>query len=160
IRVYADRGNGAEIVVLGAEVVEVILDLAGEIFYEPELDSRADGETGAVVGDDCGGGGCARSRASCRACGEEVFCVPNVQPGAASLGIEQPIVRGITEPSSQSGKPLGLRREAFLRDGFCSELTSGASDQGISANRRIGPCAFDPNDPRREFVVRADLCTA
>jgi len=29
----ADRGNGVEIVVLAAEVVEVILDLAGEIFY-------------------------------------------------------------------------------------------------------------------------------
>jgi hypothetical protein len=33
IGAYADRGNGVEIVVLAAEVVEIIFDLAGEIFY-------------------------------------------------------------------------------------------------------------------------------
>ena len=49
IGVYTDRGNRVEIVALAAEVVEIILDLAGEIFYEPEFDSGADGETGPVV---------------------------------------------------------------------------------------------------------------
>ena len=55
IGAYADRRNAAEIVVLAAEVIEIILDLAGEIFHQPEFDSRADSEPGPVVGEDLSG---------------------------------------------------------------------------------------------------------
>jgi hypothetical protein len=46
IGVYADRGNEVEIVLLAAEIVEIILNLGGEIFYQPEFDPGADGECG------------------------------------------------------------------------------------------------------------------
>ena len=52
IGVYADRGNEVEIVVLAAEIVEIILNLGGEIFYQPEFDPGADGESGALIGED------------------------------------------------------------------------------------------------------------
>src|SRR6516164_5562996 len=115
----ADRSNRVEIVVLAAEVVEIILDLAGEIFDEPELDPDADRKAGAVVGEDlrCDGHSGTYRREADGA--EEIVCVAHVHPGAAHLGVEQPIVRSITKPSGQSGKPLGLGGEAFLRDG-CS----------------------------------------
>ena len=134
IGVYADRGNEVEIVVLGAEIVEIILNLGGEIFYQPEFDPGADGESGAVVGEDLS---CGSNR---RASGKKILGISGTHPGAAGLGVEQPIVRGVADPSGQSGKPLGLRREAFLPDGRCSDHTRAcAADQGISVNRRIGP---------------------
>ena len=117
IGAYADRGNRVEIVVLGAEIVEVIFDLAREVFDQTEFDAGADGETGASVGKDLRRGGERSSR------GEKIFCVAHVHPGAARLGVEQPVIGGIAEPPGQSGKPLGLRREAFLRDGCCSNRT-------------------------------------
>jgi hypothetical protein len=52
IGVHADRGNEAEIVVFATEIVEIILDLAGEIFHEAEFDPGADSESGAVIGED------------------------------------------------------------------------------------------------------------
>jgi hypothetical protein len=55
IGAHADRRKGVEIVVLAAEVIEIILDLAGEIFHQPEFDSRADSEPGPVVGEDLSG---------------------------------------------------------------------------------------------------------
>src|SRR5215472_673346 len=125
----------AIIVVLAAEVVEIIFDLGGDIFHEPQFDPGANSETAASVGEDlrCSSNTTASS-------GKKIFCVAHVHPGAASLGIEQPVIGGIAEAPSRGCEPLGLRRKAFLRDGCCSDRTSAcASDQGISANRRIGP---------------------
>src|SRR5262249_32690726 len=99
-----------------------------EIFYQPEFDPGADGESGAVVGDDL------IRNASDAARGKDVLSVSDVHPGAASLGVEQPIVRSITHPSGHSGKPLSLRREPLLRKG-----STCRTDQGVSADRRIGP---------------------
>src|SRR6516164_8322377 len=112
IGVYADRGNRNEIVVFGAEVVEVILDLGGDIFDQPKLDAGADGKPASVnVGDLCS--------SSDSGWGEKIISVGNAHPGAARLGVEQPVVRGIAEAPSRGCKPLRVRREPFLRGGCC-----------------------------------------
>jgi ATP dependent DNA ligase domain len=115
IGAYADRRNCVEVVVFAAEIVEVVLNLGGEVFDQTEFDAGADGETGTVVGEDLS---CSSNR---RASGKKILGIPDIHPGAARLAVEQPVIGGIAEPPGQSGKPLGLRREAFLRDGIYSD---------------------------------------
>src|SRR5262249_9622100 len=98
IGAYGHRRNRREIIIFATEIVEVILDLAGDIFYEAKLNSDADGKTGTSIGKDLRRRGDARRRVRRRS-GQKIFCVPSFHPGAATLGVEQPIVSGVTNPS-------------------------------------------------------------
>ena len=65
--------------------------------------------------------------------GKKILGISDVHPGAATLRIEQPIVRSMTNPSGQSGKPLGRRCEAFRRNERCGSdnARSNASNQDL-----------------------------
>src|SRR5215467_745773 len=83
IGAYAGRRNEIEIVVLAAKVVEIIFDLAGEIFHEPKFDAGADSESGAVVGEDLSCG------SNTPASGKKILGIGNAHPSPAALGIKQ-----------------------------------------------------------------------
>src|SRR5262249_18127107 len=175
IGTYGHRRNRREIIIFAAEIVEVILDLAGDIFYQAKLDANPDCKASPIITDDLRGEGSSgwNLLRGGDLCGEKIFSVLDVHPGTASLSVKEPVVRGVADPTSQGGKPQRMRGEALLSDGagHCrcpsgrrrisnGKRASRARNQSVSLDPGCVPGTLDADDPGCEFVISTNLAAA